>query len=370
MPKAGADVDQAGVHAGQELAADRPAARAAVLTPPGRLAPGNIALPGPLAQLVEQGTLNPKVEGSSPSRPTTEAPRSGVFHWVLLDAPTWRLRRFGGAHRCRRIDDGGAAGRRRDPHPGPAAARVRELHAGRARRRACRGRPCHLGPTAHAGAVRARCPAAPTSRAVPGLPRAVRHLHRPVLAAVRLGRAGDGHLGARGRAPTLPLDPPPAVRQETGARPRARAEGHDRGAPDGGDRLVPQFRYAAGARTTGAGRPGPAPERAVRGRNPRADRSASTASNGDQRAAALTAGDIDDVDRARAGHRRGLETPREAGCPAGHPHRSRRHRQDAAGDRRGRATGRSLPAGDGIRGARLHRCSPSWCCRASPPRWA
>jgi hypothetical protein len=26
--------------------------------------------PGPLAQLVEQGTLNPKVEGSSPSRPT------------------------------------------------------------------------------------------------------------------------------------------------------------------------------------------------------------------------------------------------------------------------------------------------------------
>src|SRR6266513_5430223 len=27
------------------------------------------ALPGPLAQLVEQGTLNPKVEGSNPSRP-------------------------------------------------------------------------------------------------------------------------------------------------------------------------------------------------------------------------------------------------------------------------------------------------------------
>src|SRR4030095_7715090 len=26
-------------------------------------------VPGPLAQLVEQGTLNPKVEGSNPSRP-------------------------------------------------------------------------------------------------------------------------------------------------------------------------------------------------------------------------------------------------------------------------------------------------------------
>ena len=29
---------------------------------------------GPLAQLVEQGTLNPKVEGSNPSRPTFKAP--------------------------------------------------------------------------------------------------------------------------------------------------------------------------------------------------------------------------------------------------------------------------------------------------------
>ncbi|MDF2696268.1 MAG: hypothetical protein K0S65_4651, partial [Labilithrix sp.] len=28
---------------------------------------------GPLAQLVEQGTLNPKVEGSNPSRPTSSA---------------------------------------------------------------------------------------------------------------------------------------------------------------------------------------------------------------------------------------------------------------------------------------------------------
>ena len=35
-----------------------------------RIAPlGYAALSGPLAQLVEQGTLNPKVEGSNPSRP-------------------------------------------------------------------------------------------------------------------------------------------------------------------------------------------------------------------------------------------------------------------------------------------------------------
>src|SRR5918998_5568102 len=33
---------------------------------------------GPLAQLVEQGTLNPKVEGSNPSRPIAQrSPRSG-----------------------------------------------------------------------------------------------------------------------------------------------------------------------------------------------------------------------------------------------------------------------------------------------------
>src|SRR3954451_16676735 len=49
-----------------------------------------------------------------------------------------------------------------------------------------------------------RCPTAPPSRAVPGLPRAVRHLHRAVLAAVRVGRAGHGHLGTRGRVSTLP----------------------------------------------------------------------------------------------------------------------------------------------------------------------
>src|SRR5215207_1293769 len=32
---------------------------------------------GPLAQLVEQGTLNPKVEGSNPSRPTCRAASQG-----------------------------------------------------------------------------------------------------------------------------------------------------------------------------------------------------------------------------------------------------------------------------------------------------
>src|SRR4051812_29712821 len=37
-----------------------------------------MANPGPLAQLVEQGTLNPKVEGSSPSRPMTPTPTQQI----------------------------------------------------------------------------------------------------------------------------------------------------------------------------------------------------------------------------------------------------------------------------------------------------
>src|SRR5690349_181364 len=42
--------------------------------------------PGPLAQLVEQGTFNPKVAGSSPARPIQEVPAS------VLVAPPFRGR--------------------------------------------------------------------------------------------------------------------------------------------------------------------------------------------------------------------------------------------------------------------------------------
>ena len=89
--------------------------------------------------------------------------------------------------------------------------------------------------------------------------------------------------------------------------------------------------------------------------NSRADRSGVARVEQRPEGPALTAGDVDNVDRARAGHCRGLETPREAGGPARHPHRSRRDRQDTAGDRRGRATGRSIPTGDCIRTARFDR---------------
>ena len=39
---------------------------------------------GPIAQLVEQGTFNPKVAGSSPARPTVKSPAQGRFVWFQL----------------------------------------------------------------------------------------------------------------------------------------------------------------------------------------------------------------------------------------------------------------------------------------------
>src|SRR5918994_3835540 len=105
------------------------------------------------------------------------------------------------------MHDGTAGGPCDDPDAGSASPRVREFHAGRTRRGACRCGPCDLNTPAHAGDVRAWGSTAPTSPAVPGLPGAVRHFHRSVLAAGRLGRAGHGYLGSGGRVPTVPIDP-------------------------------------------------------------------------------------------------------------------------------------------------------------------
>src|SRR5215207_8299129 len=148
----------------------------------------------------------------------------------------------------RTTHDGGRAGHARDPHAGPASPRLRQLHAQRARRGTRRGRAGGHGSAAHAGPVRARRPAAPAPGAVPGLPRAVRHLHRPVLAAVRLDRARHGRLGSRGRVPVVPRHPPPAVRQGARTRARGAARGDDRRARGGGGRFLPAVPHAARAR--------------------------------------------------------------------------------------------------------------------------
>ena len=55
-----------------------------------------------------------------------------------------------------------------------------------------------------------------------------RRVRRPVLAALRMDRAGDGHLGARGRVPAVRRDAAAAVPQDAGAGSGAAAGGDDR----------------------------------------------------------------------------------------------------------------------------------------------
>ena len=71
--------------AGQDQPAGRPVLLSASPAPPRANERGNIAPQGPLAQLVEQGTLNPKVGGSSPPRPTPQAPQIRGFRlfWAV-----------------------------------------------------------------------------------------------------------------------------------------------------------------------------------------------------------------------------------------------------------------------------------------------
>jgi hypothetical protein len=100
---------------------------------------GNIeATPGPLAQLAEQGTLNPKVGGSSPPRPTEKPRLSGFFSgrigrqsglcpelaiWYMvtvIQPPTGHVYRREGARRAvwymkYRLPDGRQAQRRLGP---------------------------------------------------------------------------------------------------------------------------------------------------------------------------------------------------------------------------------------------------------------
>src|SRR3954447_16587118 len=71
------------------------AANASAFSAEGRReAVGRLARPGPLAQLVEQGTLNPKVVGSIPTRPIESRPttRERMLVAVGLMRPhTWDL---------------------------------------------------------------------------------------------------------------------------------------------------------------------------------------------------------------------------------------------------------------------------------------
>jgi len=125
-----------------------------------------------------------------------------------------RLRR----RSSRRKRERGERERRRHPDPGPASARLRELDAGRVGRGARRGGARHLRARAHAGDVRARGSTAPAAGAVSGLSGPVRHLHRFVLAAVRLDRPGhvSGLEDEFRLSASMPGKPPPRWVPPTG----------------------------------------------------------------------------------------------------------------------------------------------------------
>ena len=112
-----------------------------------------------------------------------------------------------------------------------------------------------------------------------------------------------------------------------------RAGSDDRGAPDRGERLLPVLRHSTGARTAGPGRSRPAPERGVHeARHPRRSHPLGSV-RGRRACAAIAAHDVDVADRARARDRRGRRAAAVTRGALGHPHRPRRHRQDAARDR-------------------------------------
>ena len=244
------------------------------------------------------------------------------------------------------------AGRRGHPDSGPASAGVREFHPGRARGRAAGGVARHLGVAADAGDVRARRAAAPAAGAVSGLPGAERRVRRPVLAAVRVGRAGHGDLRPGGRVPAVAGVSAAAVRQGAGAGPRA-AAGRDAGPHRGGGLgLLPSLPHRAGAGPAGTRRPGHAVERAVRRRAPPGRRHGASQPARPPPAA----GGRDIAGRPGAGHRRGGGSGRAARRTTGDPHRAGWDRQDPAGGGGGRAAGRPLRGADRVRPAgRGHR---------------
>ena len=96
------------------------------------------------------------------------------------------------------------------PHPyaGSTPARVRLLDLERAGGRAARGPARHRDAAPDSRHVRAGCPAAPATSAVPRVPRAEPRLPRHLLAVVRLGGTRRGDLRPRGRVPAVRPDVP------------------------------------------------------------------------------------------------------------------------------------------------------------------
>ena len=162
------------------------------------------------------------------------------------------------ARTCRRVrssapptSDCGCSSARRCRSSPPSAPRP-----------APRSPSCGLVP----GAVRAGCSTPSASRPLPRLSRPEPHLPRHLLAALRLGRAGHGHLRPRGRVPpgrrpsrsssTSSVRRPIATLRSTNCSTASGRQHH----------VVPTVLDGRGAPRAGRERPGRDVDRAVRGR--------------------------------------------------------------------------------------------------------
>src|SRR5262249_43131465 len=153
-------------------------------------------------------------------------------------------------------------------------------------------------------AVRARGAAVPAAGTVPLLLGTERHLHRPLLAALRPDWSGDGDLGAGGRVRAVASIATSAVCEGARARARAPSPRPPFSQPAAGP--LPHLRHTLRAGSARARRPCAAAERAVRGRTPSADDGAKP-----PRTAPIPCGN-DIARRTRAGDRRRGEDARAA----------------------------------------------------------
>src|SRR5690606_31861801 len=143
------------------------------------------------------------------------------------------------------------------------APRVRQLYARRAVAGAGGRARGNRATTPGAGDVRAGGPPTPAARAVSRVPGAEPHLHRRLLAALRLGGAGRGGVRAGGRVPAGRGTASAALHQGTRAGARA-ASGRVAPRVSGGRPGVLQaLRDARGTGAARGGRPGGAAQRAL-----------------------------------------------------------------------------------------------------------
>ncbi len=200
-------------------------------------------------------------------RSHVRASAGGGRRWPRrTNRPGYRHRRPSPAHGTsprRRPGTEGALRRDRDSRSTPAHLRL--VHDGGAGGGARRREGGSGVAAAFTGPVRARCPSAPSPRPVPGIPGAESHLPRHLLAKLRVGGAGHGGVGDRGRIPAGERHAEAHLRATASARSRPAPGSLPRSHPGRCRRVVQSLFLGRGIARAGGRGPGRAPDRAVPG---------------------------------------------------------------------------------------------------------